>query len=77
MRLTADGATPISRAVLVKDLEADDGHAFELASPLLLVAGDRIAFAGDGLVVVRADGERLTPPGSWATRCGPGAPRRR
>ncbi|MFJ4338220.1 hypothetical protein [Streptomyces sp. NPDC088915] len=76
-RLTADGVTPISRSVLVKDLETDDGHAFESASPLFLAAGDRIAFADGGLVVVRADGARLTPAGGWATRRGPGSPRRR
>ncbi|MFJ3723056.1 hypothetical protein ACIPYQ_10855 [Streptomyces sp. NPDC090045] len=77
MRLIADGTTPISRSVLVKDLETDDGYAFELASPLFLACGDRIGFEGDGLVVVRAGGERLTPAGGWATRCGPGARRRR
>lgn len=77
MRLVADGATPTSRLVLVKDLETDDGYAFELASPLFLAAGDRIGFEGDGLIVVRAGGERLSPAGGWSTRCGPGSLRRR
>ncbi|MER6447188.1 hypothetical protein [Streptomyces venezuelae] len=75
MRLTADGATPTSRLVLVKDLETDDGHAFELARPLFLAAGDRISFDRAGLVVLRADGQRSSPAGSWSTRCGPGARR--
>ncbi|WP_412075300.1 hypothetical protein ACLF6K_04880 [Streptomyces xanthophaeus] len=70
MRLVADGTTPASRLVLVEDLETDDGHAFELSRPLFLAAGDRIAFEGDRLVVVRAGGERLMPAGDWATRCG-------
>ncbi|MFD7631312.1 hypothetical protein ACFV7Q_35755 [Streptomyces sp. NPDC059851] len=69
MRLIADGATPIARSVLVDDLETDDGYAFELTYPLLLSAGDRIAFDGVGLVVTRADGDRLTRAGHWATRC--------
>ncbi|MEU9720824.1 hypothetical protein [Streptomyces sp. NPDC047976] len=69
MRLIADGATPIPRMVLVEDLETDDGYVFEPAEPLFLAAGDRIAFEGDGLVVVRAAGGRLVPPGSWSTRC--------
>ncbi|MFD8417526.1 hypothetical protein [Streptomyces sp. NPDC059650] len=77
MRLVADGATPTSRLVLVKDLKTDDGYAFELASPLFLAAGDRIAFEGDGLVVVRAGGERLSLAGDWSTRCEPGSLRRR
>ncbi|MEU2550071.1 hypothetical protein AB0M38_33735 [Streptomyces sp. NPDC051742] len=77
MRLVADGATPTSRLVLVKDLETDDGYAFELASPLFLAAGDRIAFEDGRLVVVRARGERLSPAGDWSTRCGPGSLRRR
>ncbi|NNN31968.1 hypothetical protein HLK59_16665 [Streptomyces sp. S3(2020)] len=75
MRLTADGATPIPRSVLVTELETDDGHAFELSRPLFLTAGDRIAFEGDGLVVVRPCGERLMVDGSWSTRCRPGAGR--
>ncbi|MEU5892908.1 hypothetical protein ABZ835_39630 [Streptomyces sp. NPDC047461] len=77
MRLTADGATPIPRSVWVEDLETDDGHAFELVRPLFLTAGDRIGFEGDGLVVVRPGGARLTAEGSWSTRCGPGVGSRR
>jgi hypothetical protein len=77
MRLEADGATPISRLALVKDLETDNGYAFEPASPLFLAPGDRIAFEGSGLVVVWAAGERLTPTGGWSTRCRLGAERRR
>ncbi|MEU2506447.1 hypothetical protein ABZ621_17300 [Streptomyces sp. NPDC007863] len=77
MRLVADGVTPSSRLVLVKDLETDDGYAFELASPLFLAAGDRIAFEDGRLVVVRAGGVRLSPAGDWSTRCGPGSSRRR
>ncbi|MFF7442960.1 hypothetical protein [Streptomyces sp. NPDC008122] len=77
MHLIADGVTPTSRLVLVKDLETDDGYAFELANPLFLTVGDRIAFEGDGLVIVRAGGERLSPTGDWFTRCGPGSLRRR
>ncbi|MFD8642749.1 hypothetical protein ACFV14_20910 [Streptomyces zaomyceticus] len=77
MRLIADGATPISRLVLVNDLETDDGYAFELARACFLGAGDRIAFEADGLVVLRAGGERLRPAGDWSTRCGPGSLRRR
>lgn len=77
MRLIADGATPTSRLVLVKDLETGDGYAFELESPLLLAAGDRIAFEDDRLVVARASGERLSPAGDWSTRCGPGSLQRR
>ncbi|MCG8969069.1 hypothetical protein [Streptomyces sp. CL12-4] len=77
MRLVADGTTPTSRLVLVKDFETDDGYAFELAGPLFLAAGDRIAFESDRLVVVRASGERLSPAGDWSTRCGPGSLRRR
>ncbi|MFF8413886.1 hypothetical protein [Streptomyces omiyaensis] len=73
----ADGATPVSRSVLVNDLETDDGYAFEPASPLFLAAGDRVGFEGGVLVVVRAGGERLAPAGDWSPRCGPGAPRRR
>lgn len=69
MRLVADGATPIPRSVLVDDLETDDGHAFEPASPLFLAAGDRIDFEGDLLVLVRAGGERVAVAGSWSTRC--------
>lgn len=70
MRVTADGATPVPRLVLVEDLETDYGHAFELASPLFLAAGDRIAFEGDVPVFVRAGGEQVTPAGTWSTRCG-------
>lgn len=77
MRLVADGATPISRLVLVEELETDDGYAFELARPLFLAAEDRIAFEGDRLVVVRASGERGAPAGGWSTRCRPGSLRRR
>ncbi|MFE5796509.1 hypothetical protein ACFQ8C_28565 [Streptomyces sp. NPDC056503] len=77
MRLVADGATPVSRSVLVNDVETDDGYAFELASPLFLAADDRVAFEDGGLVVVRAGGERLSPVGDWSTRCGPGSLRRR
>ncbi|MFF5760886.1 hypothetical protein ACFY7A_36290 [Streptomyces longwoodensis] len=73
MRLIADGATPTSRLVLVKDLETDDGYAFELASPLFLDTGDRVDFEGEKLIVVRASGERLSPVGHWLTRCGPGS----
>ncbi|MFF4434520.1 hypothetical protein ACFYZ4_35865 [Streptomyces sp. NPDC001513] len=69
MRLIADGATPTSRLVLVEDLETDNGYAFELTRPLFLAAGDRIAFEGGRLVVVRVSGERLTPAGDWSTRC--------
>jgi urease accessory protein UreE len=69
MRLTADGATPIPRSLLVAELETDDGHAFELTRPLFLAAGDRIGFEGDGLIVVRPCGERLTVDGGWSTRC--------
>ncbi|QES07650.1 hypothetical protein DEJ44_19945 [Streptomyces venezuelae] len=63
--------------VLVKDLETDDGYAFELESPLFLAAGDRITFEDHRLVVVRAGEERLWPAGDWSTRCGPGSLRRR
>lgn len=77
MRLVTDGATPTSRLLLVKDLETDDGYAFELASPLFLAVGDRVAFEGSRLVVVRANGVRLSPAGDWSTRCGPGSLRRR
>ncbi|WP_166028254.1 hypothetical protein [Streptomyces chilikensis] len=77
MRLIADGATPTSRLVLVKDLETDDGYVFEPASPLFLAAGDRITFEDGGLVVVRAGGERLSSAGDWSTRCGPMSLRRR
>lgn len=77
MRLVADGATPTSRLVLVKDLETDDGYAFEVASPLFLAAGDRVVFEGSRLVVVRASGVRLPPAGGWSTRCGAGSLRRR
>lgn len=66
MRLVADGATPTSRLVLVRDLETDDEYAFELASPLFMAAGDRVAFEEDRLVVVRADGVRLSPAGDWS-----------
>ncbi|MEU9039817.1 hypothetical protein AB0D45_33605 [Streptomyces sp. NPDC048352] len=69
MRLTADGTTPVPRAVLARHLETDDGHAFEPAGPLFLFAGDRIASEGGALVVLRADGRRLTAAGGWATRC--------
>ncbi|MEU6170019.1 hypothetical protein [Streptomyces tanashiensis] len=77
MRLVADGATPTSRLVLVKGLETDDGYAFELANPLFLAIGDRIAFESDKLVVLRVSGERLWPTGDWSTRCGPRSLRRR
>ncbi|MFD3553429.1 hypothetical protein ACFWWA_15100 [Streptomyces goshikiensis] len=77
MRLVVDGATPTSRLVLVKDLKTDDGYAFELASPLVLAASDRIAFEDGRLVVVAASGERRSPAGRWSTRCGPGSLRRR
>ncbi|MGW6965105.1 hypothetical protein ACWGET_13785 [Streptomyces zaomyceticus] len=73
MRLVADGATPTSRLVLVKDLETDDGYAFELARPIFLAIGDRIVCEAPGLVVVRAGGKRLPPAGDWSTRCGPGS----
>ncbi|KJY41855.1 hypothetical protein [Streptomyces sp. A1547] len=76
MRLVADGITPTSRLVLVEDLETDNGHAFELASPLLLAVGDRIGFEGGRLAVVRASGDRLTLVGDWSTRCGLRAGRR-
>ncbi|MFF4277128.1 hypothetical protein [Streptomyces sp. NPDC001536] len=75
MRLTADGATPIPRSVLVEELETDEGHAFELTRPLFLATGDRIGFEGDGLVVVRSCGVRLTVDGDWSTRCRPSAGR--
>ncbi|MFF8513117.1 hypothetical protein ACF064_34160 [Streptomyces sp. NPDC015492] len=77
MRLVADGTTPTSRLTLVKDLETDDGYAFELESPLFLAVGDRVAFEDDRLVVVRASKERLSPAGDWSTRCGPGSLQRR
>ncbi|MFD6913708.1 hypothetical protein [Streptomyces virginiae] len=69
MRLTADGTTAASRAVLMNELETDDGCAFELERPLFLAVGDRIGFEDGNLVVARASGERLRPGGSWATRC--------
>ncbi|MFC9589819.1 hypothetical protein ACFTUC_08470 [Streptomyces sp. NPDC056944] len=77
MRLVADGTTPITRLVLVKDLKTDDGYAFELASPLFLAADDRVAFEDGSLVVVQASGVRLSPAGDWSTRCGPGSLRLR
>lgn len=77
MRLVADGATPTSRLVLVKELETDDGYVFEPASPLFRAAGDRIAFEDGRLVVVRTGGGPLSPAGDWSTRCGPGSLRRR
>ncbi|MFE1349229.1 hypothetical protein [Streptomyces sp. NPDC058757] len=77
MYVIADGATPASRLVLVKGFETDGVYVFEPASPFFLAAGDRIAFEGDRLVVVRAGGERLSPAGDWSTRCGPGSLRRR
>ncbi|GGT02514.1 hypothetical protein GCM10010286_29590 [Streptomyces toxytricini] len=73
MRLAADGATPIPRSVPGKHFTTDDGYAFELPSPLFPAVGDRIAFEGGGLVVVRAGGERLPAAGQWSTRCGPGS----
>ncbi|MER5412819.1 hypothetical protein ACFQ9Q_43310 [Streptomyces virginiae] len=69
MRLIADGTTAASRAVLMNELETDDGYAFELERPLFLAVGDRIGFEDGDLVVARASGERLRPGGSWATRC--------
>ncbi|MFG2293304.1 hypothetical protein [Streptomyces sp. NPDC048603] len=69
MRLVADGMTPVSRSVLVHDVTADGGYAFELAHPLFLFAGDRIMFEAAALVVVRADGQRLSYAGDWSTRC--------
>lgn len=69
MRLTADGATPVPRAVWANELRTDDGYVFELADPLLLSAGDLIAFEGGRPVVTRADGERTAPVGEWSTRC--------
>ncbi|MGW3324074.1 hypothetical protein [Streptomyces virginiae] len=69
MRLIADGTTATSRAVLMNELETDDGYAFELNRPLFLAVGDRIDFEDGNLVVARASGERLRPAGSWATRC--------
>ncbi|MDK9497652.1 hypothetical protein QEZ40_002595 [Streptomyces katrae] len=69
MRLIADGATPIPRMVPVEDLGTDDGYAFEPAEPFFLGVGDRIAFEGGRLVVVRVSGEKLAPAGSWAARC--------
>ncbi|MDX3538105.1 hypothetical protein PV721_27880 [Streptomyces sp. MB09-01] len=69
MRLIADGTTPILRSVLVDELTTDDGYAFELADPLLLPAGDRIALEGVGLLVTRADVELVTRAGNWSTRC--------
>ncbi|MEV7891704.1 hypothetical protein ACWD3I_43175 [Streptomyces sp. NPDC002817] len=77
MRLTADGAAPVPRSVWVEGLETDDRYVFELVRPLFLAAGDRIGFEGDGLVVVRPCGARLTAEGSWSTRCGPGVGSRR
>lgn len=76
MRLIADGATPTSRLVLVEDLEADNGYAFEPAGPLFLAVGDRISFEDGRLVVLQASGERLLPAGDWSTRCGIRAGRR-
>lgn len=76
MRLVADGATPTSRLVLVKNFDTDDGYAFELASPIFLAIGDRIAMEDGRLVVVRAGGVRLSPAGDWSTRCEPGSPSR-
>ncbi|WP_406076338.1 hypothetical protein [Streptomyces virginiae] len=69
MRLIADGTTAASRAVLMNELETDDGYAFELERPLFLAVGDRIGFEDGDLVVARASGEYLRPGGSWATRC--------
>ncbi|MEU6197157.1 hypothetical protein [Streptomyces sp. NPDC047061] len=69
MRLTADGTTPVSRSVLANELRTDDGYVFELRDPLLLLAGDRIAFEDTVPVVTRASGERVTPAGDWSTRC--------
>jgi hypothetical protein len=69
MRLIADGTTPASRMVLVNELETDHGYAFELDSPLFLAVGDRISFDDGNLVVARASGKRLSPAGSWSTRC--------
>ncbi|KQX70128.1 hypothetical protein ASD48_40325 [Streptomyces sp. Root1310] len=69
MRLIADAATPVTRMVLINELETDDGYAFELHSPLFLAAGDRISFQDGNLVVARSSGERLRPVGSWSTRC--------
>ncbi|GAA3091314.1 hypothetical protein GCM10017562_73080 [Streptomyces roseofulvus] len=76
MRLVADGVTPVSRLVLVGELLTDDGYAFELARPVFLAAGDRVAVGDRELVVVSGGGERLSAAGGWATRCGAGALRR-
>ena len=69
MRLITDGATPVPRLVLLDEVETDDGYVFELDRSLFLAVGDRIGFEGGGLAVVRSDGHRVQPAGSWSTRC--------
>ncbi|MCB5166461.1 hypothetical protein LG634_16645 [Streptomyces bambusae] len=69
MHLMAGGTTPLTKPVWADDLVTDDGHAFELVSPVLLLPGDRLAFEETALVVTRAGGTRVRHPGNWATRC--------
>ncbi|MFD7656127.1 hypothetical protein ACFV4N_19325 [Actinosynnema sp. NPDC059797] len=54
---------------LVDRLETDDGYAFALDRPHFLAVGDRVVFENGDPVVLRADGERFTPAGSWSTSC--------
>ncbi len=69
MRLIADGVTPNERLVLVNDLLTDNGFAFVLDQSLFLWVGDRIGFENGDPVIIRANGGRFVPPGSWETRC--------
>ncbi|MFC8717886.1 hypothetical protein [Kitasatospora sp. NPDC057198] len=77
MRLPTDGVTPVSRLVMLDDLENDDGYFCELASPLFLAPGDRVLFDGmrASLAVTRANGETFSPTGTWGVRCRYGRPR--
>ena len=69
MRLIADGVTPNERAVLVNEFEDDDGHAFALHQPHFLWVGDRVGFENGDPVIIRANGGRVVPSGSWERRC--------
>ena len=69
MRLLADGQTPVSRMVLVDDLEVDGGYAFVPRSPFFLVVGDRLEIDNHNVVVTHADGTQSRHPGGWETRC--------
>lgn len=62
MLVNFDGVTPMPRMLLVSDFLLRPGFQVDLDGPLLVEAGDRVAYEGRAVVVTRPTGERRRHP---------------